>query len=56
MGSEPRHRTDRQVSAGRFYPLREAGDDFLEEGREILIDPPGEYITNPRGTVVLLGR
>jgi glycogen operon protein len=34
----------------------EAGEDFLEAGREILIDPPGYYIANPRSTVVLLGR
>jgi glycogen operon protein len=33
-----------------------AGDDFLDEGQEVLIDPPGHYIASPRSTVVLLGR
>jgi glycogen operon protein len=34
----------------------EAGKDFLDEGREILIDPPSHYLANPRSTVVLLGK
>jgi isoamylase len=33
-----------------------AGEDFLNEGREIEINPAGYYIANPRSTVVLLGR
>jgi glycogen operon protein len=33
-----------------------AGDDFLDEGREALIDPPTQYPANPRSTVVLLGK
>ncbi len=34
----------------------EAGDDFLVEGQEVLIDSPGQYVANPRSTVVLLGK
>ena len=34
----------------------EAGEDFLDEGREIEIKPAGYYLANPRSTVVLLGR
>jgi glycogen operon protein len=34
----------------------EAGSDFLDEGQEIPIDPPGQYLANPRSTVVLLGK
>ncbi|MBI5016621.1 MAG: glycogen debranching protein GlgX [Deltaproteobacteria bacterium] len=33
-----------------------AGDDFLDPGREVLLDPPDHYIVNPRSVVVLLGR
>jgi glycogen operon protein len=33
-----------------------AGEDFLDEGQETPIDPPGQYIVNPRSTVVLIGR
>ena len=33
----------------------ETGEDFLDEGREVPIDPPGQYLVNPRSTVVLLG-
>ena len=33
-----------------------AGEDLLEEGREIPLDPPGRYIASPRSTVVLVGR
>jgi isoamylase len=33
-----------------------SGEDFLEAGQEIPIDPPDHYIANPRSTVVLLGR
>jgi isoamylase len=33
-----------------------AGDDFLDPGREVLIDPPDHYIANPRSTVVLVAR
>ena len=34
----------------------EAGEDFLDEGREIDINPAGYYLANPRSTVALLGR
>ncbi|MBN2009900.1 glycogen debranching protein GlgX [candidate division KSB1 bacterium] len=34
----------------------ESGDDFLSDGKEILIDPPEYYIINPRSTVVLIGK
>jgi glycogen operon protein len=34
----------------------EAGEDFLNEGQEIPIDPPSHYLANPRSTVVLLGK
>ncbi len=30
------------------------GEDFLESGREILIDPPDYYLASPRSTVVLM--
>ena len=33
-----------------------AGDDFLDTGREVLIDPPDHYLANPRSTVVLIGK
>jgi isoamylase len=33
-----------------------AGEDFALPGNEVLIDPPGFYLANPRSTVVLLGR
>lgn len=32
------------------------GEDFLEEGRVIIIDPPSHYIANARSTVLLLGK
>jgi isoamylase len=32
------------------------GWDFLEPGSEIIVDPPGFYIVNPRSTVLLIGR
>ncbi len=35
---------------------RAAGEDFLEEGQEAPIDPPGEYLVKPRSTVLLLGK
>ena len=31
-------------------------EDFLETGDEVLIDPPGTYIANPRSTVVLISK
>ncbi len=34
----------------------EAGDDFCEPGKEILINPPGKYIANPRSIVLLVGK
>ena len=34
----------------------EAGDDFLDEGQEVPIDPPDHYIANSRSTVVLFGK
>lgn len=33
-----------------------SGEDFLDIGKEIKIDPPDHYIANPRSTVVLIGR
>jgi len=33
-----------------------SGEDFLDAGKEILLDPPDYYIANPRSTVVLIGR
>ena len=33
-----------------------SGEDFLDIGKEIKIDPPDVYLTNPRSTVVLIGR
>ncbi|KAF0146490.1 MAG: glycogen debranching protein GlgX [Nitrospirae bacterium] len=33
-----------------------SGDDFLDAGKEILIDPSDFYIANARSTVVLIGR
>jgi glycogen operon protein len=33
-----------------------AGDDFLDAGREVRLDPPDRYHVNPRSTVVLLAR
>jgi glycogen operon protein len=30
--------------------------DFLDEGQEVLIDPPGHYLANPRSTVLLMAR
>jgi isoamylase len=32
------------------------GEDFLEEGKEIRIDPPDHYLANGRSTVVLIGK
>ena len=32
------------------------GDDFLDTGREVLIDPSDRYLANPRSTVVLIGK
>jgi glycogen operon protein len=34
----------------------ELGDDFADSGKEVLIDPPEFYLTDPRSTVVLLGK
>jgi isoamylase len=34
----------------------EVGDDFLEAGMEILINPPEFYLSDPKSTVVLLGK
>ena len=31
-------------------------EDFLETGDEVLIDPPGTYIANPRSTVMLISK
>jgi isoamylase len=33
-----------------------SGEDFLDIGKEIKIEPPDVYLTNPRTTVVLIGR
>jgi isoamylase len=32
------------------------GEDFLDVGKEIKINPPDYYLTNPRSTVVLIGK
>jgi isoamylase len=32
------------------------GEDFLEPGKEILLDPQSDYLANGRSTVVLLGK
>jgi hypothetical protein len=32
------------------------GEDFLDVGKEIRIHPPDYYLTNPRSTVVLIGK
>ena len=32
------------------------GEDILEDGEEIPIDPPDHYLVNPRSTVVLVGK
>jgi glycogen operon protein len=34
----------------------ESGEDFLDAGKEIRIDPSGHYLANSRSTVVLIGR
>ena len=34
----------------------ENGEDFLDPGKEELLDPPDQYPANPRSTVVLLGK
>jgi glycogen operon protein len=33
-----------------------AGEDFMESGAEVRLDPGDRYLANPRSTVVLLGR
>ena len=33
-----------------------SGEDFTDSGKEVVIDPPGTYIANPRSTTVLLRR
>ena len=33
-----------------------AGEDFLETGQEIAIDPADHYLVNPRSTVVLFAQ
>ena len=33
-----------------------SGEDFLDIGKEERIDPPDVYLTNPRSTVVLIGK
>ena len=32
------------------------GEDFLDTGKEIRINPPNHYLANPRSTVVLIGK
>ena len=34
----------------------ESGEDFLDDGKEIRIDPPDHYLANPRTAIVLIGR
>jgi hypothetical protein len=31
------------------------GEDLLEPGHEVAIDPPGHYLASPRSIVLLLG-
>jgi glycogen operon protein len=33
-----------------------AGDDFMDPGHEVPIEPPDHYIANPRSTVILVAR
>jgi glycogen operon protein len=33
-----------------------SGEDFLDAGNEIRIDPPGHYLANARSTIVLIGK
>jgi glycogen operon protein len=33
-----------------------AGEDFLDAGREVMLDPQDHYIANPRSTIVLLSK
>jgi isoamylase len=33
-----------------------SGEDFMEPGQEVRLDPQDHYLANPRSTVVLLGR
>ncbi len=30
------------------------GEDFMGDGNEVMLDPPGIYMANPRSTVVLI--
>jgi glycogen operon protein len=45
---------------GKWYRVIDtslkAGDDFLDTGREALVNPPDHYLANPRSTVVLIGK
>lgn len=34
----------------------DSGRDFVDPGKEVLIDPPEQYLANPRSTVVLVTR
>ena len=34
----------------------ESGEDFLDGGKEIRIDPSDHYLANPRTTIVLIGK
>jgi glycogen operon protein len=47
-------------AAGRWYRVVDtslpAGQDFLDPGEEVLLEPPDCYLVNPRSTVVLLAR
>jgi glycogen operon protein len=33
-----------------------AGEDFLDAGKKIMLNPPDAYVANPRSTVILVGR
>jgi hypothetical protein len=33
-----------------------SGEDFMELGQEVRLDPQDHYLANPRSTVVLLGQ
>jgi glycogen operon protein len=33
----------------------ETGEDFMEQGQEVLINPPESYLVNPYSTVILIG-
>jgi pullulanase/glycogen debranching enzyme len=34
----------------------DAGEDIVDEGKEVRIDPPAYYLASPRSTIVLVGK